>query len=67
MEGRMSVEFCPEKELSVSDTWSKREERRKMTLRMGENETEIDFALKKKEHRQVIQTVNISLGSFNMP
>ena len=46
----MLLEFCLEKELCVSDTWFKREEKRKVTLRMGEDETEIDFVLIKKEH-----------------
>ena len=31
-----------------------REEKRKVTFRMGENETEIDFELIKKEHRRFI-------------
>ena len=48
---RMLLEFCLEKELSVSNTWCKRVEKRKVTLRMGENEKEIDFALIKKEYR----------------
>ena len=34
----------------MSNTWFKREEKRKMTSRMGENETEIEFVLTKKEH-----------------
>ena len=41
----------------MSNTWHKREEKRNVTLRMGENETEIDFALIKKEHRRSIQNV----------
>ena len=44
-EGRVSVEFCLKKELCVSNTWYKREEKRKVTFRIGENETEIDFCL----------------------
>ena len=39
LEGRMLLEFCLEKVLCVSNTWLKREGKRKMTLRMGENET----------------------------
>ena len=31
-------------------TWFKREEKRKVTFRMGENETEIDFVSIKNEH-----------------
>ena len=29
----------------MTNTWFKREEKRKVTFRMGENETEIDFVL----------------------
>ena len=36
LEGRMSLEFCLDKALCVSDTWLKREEKRKVTFRMGE-------------------------------
>ena len=49
-EGRMFPELWLVKELFVSNTWFRREEKRKVTLRMGENETEIDFVLTKKEH-----------------
>ena len=45
---RMLLEFCLEKELCVSNTWFKREERRKVTFRMGENETENNFVFIKK-------------------
>ena len=33
------------------NAWSKREEKRKVTFRMRENEREIDFVLTKKQHR----------------
>ena len=46
----MLLEFSLEKELCVSNTWLKREEKRKVTFRMGENETENDFVLIKKQH-----------------
>ena len=47
----MLLEFCLEKESCMSNTWFKREEKRKMTFRMGENETEIAYQLLiKKEH-----------------
>ena len=32
LDGRMLLEFCPEKELCVSNTWPKREEKSKVTL-----------------------------------
>ena len=41
----------------MSNTWFKREEKSNMTFRMGENETEIDFVLIKKEHRWFMQNV----------
>ena len=50
LEEIMLLEFCLEKELCVSNTWFEREEKRKVTFRMGENETEIDFVSIKKEH-----------------
>ena len=34
----------------VSNTWSKREEKRMVTFRMGENKAEIDLVLTKKEY-----------------
>ena len=49
LKGRTLLEFCLEKELCVSNTWSTREEKRKVTFRMRDNETEIDFVLIKKE------------------
>ena len=51
LERRMFLEFCLEEELCVSNTWFKREEKRKVTFGMGEHETEIDIVLLKKEHR----------------
>ena len=41
----MLLEFSLEKELCMSNTWYKSEEKRKVTLRMGENERKIDFSL----------------------
>ena len=46
--------LCLEKELCVSRTWSKIEEKRKVMFRIGENWSEIDFVLIKKEHWQLI-------------
>ena len=64
LEVRMLLEFCQEKELCVSNTWFKREEKRKVTFRMGENVTEIDFVLIKKEHRRFYQNVRAIPGEF---
>ena len=51
----MLLEFCLEKELCVSNTWLKKNENRKVTFRMGENETRIDFVFIKKKDRQFIK------------
>ena len=53
----MLLEFCLENELCVSNTWFKREEKRKVTSRISENETEIDFVLTKKECQWFMQHV----------
>ena len=49
-EGEMLLEFCLEKELCMSSTWSKREEKRKVTFRMSENETKINLVFIKKKN-----------------
>ena len=67
LDGRMLLLFCREKELCVSNTWFKREEKRKVTFRMSEDETEIDFVLIKKEHRRFIRNVKAIPMKFNMP
>ena len=48
----------------MSNTWSKRDENRKMTFRIVENETEIDFVLIKKEHQQFTQNVKAIPGEL---
>ena len=50
VEGGILLEVCLEKELCVSNTWFMREKKRKVTFRMGENETEIDFVLIQKKN-----------------
>ena len=62
LEGIMLLEFCLEKELCVSNTWPKREEKRKGTYRMGESEKTI-HCVDKDRTPMGIQ----SLKSFNMP
>ena len=64
LEGRMLLEFCLEKELYVSNTWLKREEKRKVTFGMRENEAEIDFVLIRKDHRRFIRNVKAIPGEF---
>ena len=62
LKGNMLLEFCLEKELCVSNTLFKREEKTKVILRMGENETEIVFVSIKKEHLQFMQNVKAIPG-----
>ena len=50
LDGSMLLEFCLEKEVCVSNTWLRREEKWKVTFRMGDNESDIDFVLIKKKH-----------------
>ena len=46
----MLLDFCLYMKVYVSNTWLKREEKRKVTFRIGENDIEIGFVLIKKEH-----------------
>ena len=48
LEGKMLLEFCLKNELCVSTTCLKREESRKVTFRLEENETDRDFVLIKR-------------------
>ena len=48
----------------MPNTCFKREEKRKVTFRMGENETKIDFVFLTKEHRRLIQNVKAIHGEF---
>ena len=66
LEGRILLEFRLEKELCVSNTWFKKEERRKVTFSIGENETEIDCVLIRKNTEFLLKMQGQSLGSFNM-
>ena len=64
LEGRMLLAFCLEKKQCVSNTCFMREEKRKVTFRIGENEKKIDFVLVKKEHWQFMQNVKAFPGEF---
>ena len=41
----------------MSNTWHKRERKRTVTLRMGENKKKIDFEIMKKERRRSMRNV----------
>ena len=60
------LDFCLLMELCVSNIWFKGEEKRKVRFGMGENETEIDLALIKKNTDNLCEMGRQSLGSFNM-
>ena len=48
----------------MSNTWFKREEKRKVAFKIGENEIEIVFVLIKKEQQRIIQNVKTIIGEF---
>ena len=48
----------------MSNTWFKREGMRQVIFRLGENETEVDFVLIKKEHRLFLLNVKAILGEL---
>ena len=47
------IDICLKRELCLSNKWFKREENKKVTFRLGENKTEIDFVLIRKEDRRM--------------
>ena len=49
----------------MSNTWFTREEKNKMTFRIGENETEIDLVLILKKHQCFIHIVKTIPGEFH--
>ena len=51
----------------MSNTWFKRDEKRKVILRMCENKTEIDIVLMKKEHRCFIRNMKAIPWGFIIP
>ena len=50
--------------LCMLNTWFKRGQKRKVILRMGENETKNDIVLKKKGHGWSMQNEKAILGEF---
>ena len=60
----MLLEFFLEKKLCVSYAWFKREKKKDVRFRIGENETEIDFMLIKKDHRLIIRIVKAIFSKF---
>jgi len=53
----MLLEFCDERELCVANTWFKKTDKRKITLKSGMNVSEIDFVLVSKEDRKHLSDV----------
>ena len=58
-EGRMLLEFCDERELCAANMWFKKTDKRKITFKSGNNESEIDFILVSKENRKFLKDVKI--------
>ena len=48
----------------MSNVWFQKQEKRKVIFRMGENETEVDFVMIKKEHQWFIQNIKAIPGEF---
>ena len=59
LEGRMLLEFCDQKDLCVSNRRFKKKEKRKVIYSLGDNETEIDFALVEKESIKFLKNVKV--------
>ena len=58
-EGRMLIKFCNERELCVANTWLKKTDKRKITFKSGNNESEIYFILVSKESRKQLNDVKV--------
>ena len=58
-EGRMLLEICDERELCVANTWFKKTNKRKITFKSGNNESEIDFILVSEENRKFVKDVKV--------
>ena len=58
--GRILLEFCDEKELCVANTWFKKTDKRKVTFKFGNNESEIVFILVSKENRKFLKDVKVT-------
>ena len=58
-EGRMLLEFCDERELCVANTWFTKTDKRKITLKYGNNEPEIDCILVCKENRKYLKDLKV--------
>ena len=63
-EGRMLLDFCDQKELSVANTWYKKNDKRKVTHSSGGNDTAIDFVLVGKEKRKYLRDVKVVPGEL---
>ena len=57
----MLLEFCDERELCVANTWFKKTDKRKITFKSGNNESEIDFILVNKGNRKHLKEVKVIL------
>ena len=55
----MLLEFCDERELCVANTLFKMMDKRKITFRSGNTESEIDFFLVSKKNRKYLKDVKV--------
>ena len=58
LEGGRLLKFCNQKDLSMANTWFKKE-KRKATYNSGGNETEVDFVLVGKESRKFLKNAKV--------
>ena len=57
--GKMLLEFCDERELCEANTWFKKTDKKMITFKSGNNESEIDFILVSKENRKFVKDVKV--------
>ena len=55
----MLLEFCDERELCVANMWFKKTDKKKITFKSGNNESELDFILVCKENRKHLKDIKV--------
>ena len=59
VKGSKLLEFGNKRELCVANTWFKKTDKRKITFKSGNNESEIDFISVSKENRKILKDVKV--------
>ena len=62
-EGRTLLDICDHKELSVANTWNKKN-KRKVTCSLGGNDTKTNFVLIGKKRRKHLRDVKVIPGEL---